>query len=265
MATSRVLISLLLLSLCMPSLAFSGFGADVDNYIEEAAQRYQIPKAMLRGLVKMENGWKNNISPTGATGVGQFTFKTWNWLSTTDEGRMIGMKPISHRTRGTYADPRLNKRINTLATALYARWHIEQFVQRGIAVTDSNLYMAHNIGLDGFHRALLGRATADDLRNMRRNGMKRWMTVRDFIAYQKNRYNTHKQIANAFSPSPTSVTSNMPMMAKQSQNRINKMEMALQNISAPLPKAPVKRDKPALRWVQPSDKPMVWINPVQKL
>lgn len=264
MATPHILIPFLLLSLCSTTLAFSGFGADVDSYIDEAAKRYNVSRVMLRGLVKMENGWKNNISPTGATGVGQFTVKTWNWLASTDEGRMLGMKPISSRNRGTYADPRLNKRINTLATALYARWHIEQFVERRVPVTDANLYMAHNIGLDGFHRALSGHSTIEDIKNMRRNGMKRGMSVRDFLIYQKSRYNTHKQIANAMPAYPPLTVPKAPKVEKKLSNTGSNTEIVSQINPLTTPKQ-IKRNKPTLRWIQPSDKPTVWINPVQKL
>ena len=52
-------------------------------------------KRQLRGLVKIEDGWYGNVSPTGATGVGQFTRGTWNWLATTDEGRALGMTQIT--------------------------------------------------------------------------------------------------------------------------------------------------------------------------
>ena len=260
----------LALFISLPVTAFSGFGRDVDTYIDEAAQRYQIPTAMLRGLVKMENGWNNNISPTGATGVGQFTFKTWNWLASTPEGQAIGMKPISHRTRGTYADPRLNKRVNTLATGLLARLHIQEFVARGIKRSDENLYMAHNIGLEGFHRALLGRATHSDIRNMRRNGMKRWMSVKDFLAYQKHRYNTHKQIANAIlyptinNKNQVSVARNQKVAPKM-DDALTAAKLPTQKTSIPNQKNQAKRVQPTLRWIQPSDKQITWINPVQRL
>lgn len=259
MEAIRILIGAGLIYVASPSLAFDGFGADVDAYIREASQRYQVSELMLRGLVKMEDGWLNKTSFTGASGVGQFTFGTWNWLATFSEGQAIGMKPITARTRDTYADPRRNKRVNTLATALLARWHIEQFAIRRIAVTDANLYMAHNIGLDGFHRALIGRSTADDIRNMRRNGMKRGMKVKDFIVYQKNRYYTHKQIANASIRSkalpPTMIASNVTMKPKHSPKAVSNTNAT----NVPL------QEEPTLRWVQPSDKEMLWVNPITSL
>ncbi|MBV6540751.1 lytic transglycosylase domain-containing protein [Ursidibacter maritimus] len=278
MAISRLLISAILLGSVHSAIAFNGFGFDVDTYIDEAAKRYQIPREMLRGLVKMENGWTNNISPTGATGVGQFTFRTWNWLATMPEGKAIGMKPISQQTRGTYADPRLNKRVNTLATGLLARLHIQQFAERGIKSSDENLYMAHNIGLDGFHRALQGRANADDIRNMRRNGMKRWMSVNDFLTYQKNRYNSHKQIANAIPSKSLYSNDNKTFTAQNEVKRdipkktksrmddaLTATKLPIQNVISSASQSYIKREQPKLRWIQPSDKQVVWVNPVQKL
>lgn len=219
--------------------AFSGFGSDVDTYIKESSQRYQVSQPMLRGLIKMENGWNNNVSPTGATGVGQFTVRTWNWLAASDEGKAIGMTRITPKTRGKLSDPRRNKRVNTLATGLYARWHIDQFAKMGIAITDGNLYIAHNIGLDGFYRALTGKSTADDLKNMRRNGMKPGMTPKDFIVYQKSRYYSHKHIANAKVKNTNAIT---------------------MNIASPSPQY-----SPSLRWIEPTQNHMVWVNPVNKL
>lgn len=236
---------------------FTGFGYDIDSYIQTTAQRYQVTEAMLRGLVKMEDGWLNKLSPTGATGVGQFTIGTWNWLAETDEGRVLGMKLITARNRDTLADPRRNKRINTLAIGALARWHITRFRELGIRVTDENLYMAHNIGLDGLHRALLGRSTKEDIRNMRLNGMKRWMTVNDFLTYQKGRYNTHKFEANfvqtARLPSatkpmkwvePVSIVKAQPKLQQKPQTET----AMVNNISA------------QMKWVEPTGA-MVWVEP----
>lgn len=185
-----------LLSTSAEAKTFQGFGSEVDSYIQYSAQRYRVSEAMLRGLVKMEDGWYDKISPTGATGVGQFTMGTWNWLANKPEGRAIGMRPVDRFNKGTRFDPRRNKYINTLATGLLARWHMEQFQQRGITISDANLYLAHNIGLDTFFRVLQGKPTADDIHHMRLNGMKRGMSVSHFIAYQKGRYEQNKYEAN---------------------------------------------------------------------
>lgn len=250
MAVSRLLITSFFLLCNTQSIAFKGFGQDVDTYIAEAAARYQISEVMLRGLVKIEHGWNNEISPTGAVGVGQFTTNTWNWVAQQAEGKRLGMPLVTSDNRGTAQDPRLNKRLNTFATAFLIRWHMEQFISRGIAVTDANLYMAHNIGLDGFHRSLLGQATASDIKNMRLNGMKPHMSVKNFIVFQKQRYHSHKQIANGYTlnismPSPTT-------------------PLSLQAVSS-IKKSSNRTHSPALYWVQPSHPKVIWVNPIQKL
>ena len=234
MATPRLLVPIVCLFACItPGLAFNGFGTEIDTYIKESAYRYQVDEAMLRGLVKIEDGWYGNVSHTGATGIGQFTPGTWNWLANTIEGAKIGMTPITSGNRDTPSDPRHNKKVNMLATALYARWHTEQFIRRGISPSDENLYMAHNIGLEGIYRALLGKSTAEDIKNMRRNGMKKWMSVSDFIAYQKNRYSQNKLIANFMAPPTSSKKSNW-----------------------------VQPNDTAIYWVAPSDDNKIrWVNP----
>ncbi|HHW7520578.1 TPA: lytic murein transglycosylase [Mannheimia haemolytica] len=246
---------------------FFGFGKEVDGYIRIAAQRYQISEPMLRGLIKMEDGWYGNISPTGATGVGQFTVGAWNWLADTYRGREIGMRLVTRNNRGTSFDPRHNKYINTLATALLARWHIEQFSERNIPVNDENLYMAHNIGLDGFHRALLGQSTRKDIENMRKNGMKPWMTVNEFISYQKGRYTEHKYVAN-FQLPPNRLAESVSSGAIVSETKPKK------NIRLVLP-AKIRYIEPndelamqkqghsssKVNWIEPSSGNTVWISP----
>lgn len=251
MAVSRLLVWAILPFLYSTTVhAFNGFGRDIDRYIQEASYRYHINEAMLRGLVKMEEGWYGNISPTGTIGVGQFTKETWNWLAQTDRGRAIGMRLITPSIQGTRADPRHHKRINTFATALLARWNIEQFQRRGIPITDENVYMAHNIGLDGFHRAILGKSTWEDIKNMRRNGMKRGMSVRQFIAYQKGRYNRHKNIANV-----------IPSHQKQSATVWVKPQLQSQSLfksTLPITGDQQNNINNTLIWVEPSDTNIIW-------
>ena len=226
---------------------FTGFGREIDGYIRESAARYQVSESMLRGLVKFEDGWTGKISPTGATGVGQFTVGTWNFLANTMEGYRIGMRPVTSKNRGTRFDPRHNKYINTQATALLARWHIEKFAERGIRPTDANLYLAHNIGLDGLHRALLGRSNAEDIRNMRRNGMKKGMSVKAFIAYQSQRYTQNQQVANA-GRLPGSARKNTAPSRNVKSIETIRPQVATENV--------------ALHWIEPSDSQgMYWVNP----
>ncbi|HDX1107957.1 hypothetical protein EGB40_05545 [Pasteurella multocida] len=235
MAITRLLVSIFLLCTCTVSAQAFSFGQDIDQDIHNAARHYQVSEAMLRGLVKMEDGWYGKRSPTGALGVGQFTQKTWNWLAQSTRGKMLGMRLITPLNRGTKSDPRRHHRTNTYATALLARWHLEQFALRGIKPTDEHLYLAHNIGLEGLHRALLGRANAEDIRNMRRNGMRKGMSVAQFLAYQGQRYRLHKHIAN---------------------NRIHLNE---QNYAWVSPKSAVQNQ--AIFWVEPQGTSLVWVEP----
>ncbi|MGX2956080.1 hypothetical protein ACWIYZ_03185 [Ursidibacter arcticus] len=264
MAGSYILMAKLSISLMIGMVSntvlakpFMGFGHDVDSYIQTAAKRYQVSETMLRGLVKMENGWLNKLSPTGATGVGQFTIGTWNWLAGKEEGRALGMTLVTARNRGTLADPRRNKRINTLAIGALARWHIARFQELGIRITDENLYMAHNIGLDGLHRALLGRSTKEDIRNMRLNGMKSWMSVRDFLSYQKGRYNMHKYEANF--AQTARLSSSVKSMRWIEPTAIAKTEPELQQKSR-TETVMVNNVSSQMRWVEPTGA-MVWVEP----
>ncbi|MCW9716854.1 MULTISPECIES: hypothetical protein [unclassified Avibacterium] len=235
MAITRLLVGIFLLCTCTVSAQAFSFGQDIDQDIHNAARHYQVSEAMLRGLVKMEDGWYGKRSPTGALGVGQFTQKTWNWLAQSTRGKMLGMRLITPSNRGTKSDPRRHRRTNTYATALLARWHLEQFALRGIKPTDEHLYLAHNIGLEGLHRALLGRANAEDIRNMRRNGMRKGMSVAQFLAYQGQRYRLHKQIAN------------------------NLIHLNEQNYAWVTPKSAVKNQ--GIFWVEPQSTQLVWIEP----
>ena len=175
--------------------SFQGFGEDIDGYITEAAQKYGMDEKVLRGFVKMEAGWDNQMSPTGAIGVGQFTQGTWDALAKTPEGQEIGMTKIGKRFR-TSEDPRYDKRINTLATALLAKKNADMLTKSGLEVSGENLYMMHNIG-PGFIKAVkTGEASPATLRAMQLNGMKPGMTPVNFVEYQKGRFNSHYEAAN---------------------------------------------------------------------
>lgn len=176
---------------------FTGFGKEIDGYIKEASKRYSIDESTLRGLVKMEDGWYGNISPTGATGVGQFTIGTWNWLAKMKEGKEIGMMPVTKANKGTEHDPRKDNRINTLATALLARKNASTLTTNGIDVSGENLYMAHNMG-SGFVLAIHGKQafTEDTRKNMDANGGE-GKDAYQFWEYQRDRFNRHYREANS--------------------------------------------------------------------
>lgn len=179
--------------------SFNGFGEDVDNHIAEASQKYGIDEKVLRGFVKMEGGWKGAMSPTGAIGTGQFIQSTWDGLAKTQEGQEIGMTKIGNRFR-TENDPRFDKRTNTLATGLLAKQNARMLEKAGIEPSGENLYMMHNIG-PGVIDVLRGKqASSSTITAMKQNGMKDGMTPQDFVEFQKKRYQSHYEQANAITP-----------------------------------------------------------------
>ncbi|WP_066421740.1 hypothetical protein [Gallibacterium salpingitidis] len=216
---------------------FKGFGAEVDGYIKEASEMFGMDEKTLRGFIKMEDGWTGKMSPTGAIGTGQFTKDTWNDLAKTKEGQAIGMTLIDSSNFRKDSDPRYNKRINTLATALLAKKNGEYLQKYGIEATGENLYMAHNIGLGAFTRAMRGNATEDDIKAMRLNGMTNEMTPQSFVRYQKSRFNRHYAQANnpqnndkevSYS-SQTKLNENQPILGQNIANASRNVMPMLQN------------------------------------
>lgn len=213
---------------------FRGFGAEIDSYISEGAKMFGVDEKVLRGFVKMEDGWYGKKSNTGAIGTGQFTQGTWNDLAKTKEGQAIGMTMITKENFRTENDPRWNKRVNTLATALLAKKNGDYLKKYGIEATGENLYMAHNIGLGGFTRAMTGKATEADMLAMRQNGMKAGMTPQDFVQYQKGRYNNHYAQANKVRSN--SVDMNAPIGGYAVANALNANQhtfATMQNLAQP--------------------------------
>lgn len=175
--------------------AFS-FGSDVDNYIKEASEKYSLDEKVLRGFVKMENGWTGKMSPTGAIGTGQFIKSTWDGLAKTKEGKDIGMTAIGNRFR-TENDPRHDKRINTLATGLLAKNNADMLKKNGLPVTGENLYLLHNIG-PGIIPALKGsnNISKSTLNAISVNTPIKGQTPTEFVEYQKGRFNKQYGLAN---------------------------------------------------------------------
>lgn len=221
------------------------FGKDVDGYIKEAATKYGIDEKILRGFVKMEAGWTGAMSPTGAIGTGQFTQGTWNGLAKTDEGKAIGMIPITKANFRTPDDPRRDKRINTLATALLAKNNMAVLKGYGISGAGENLYMAHNIGPETFALALTGKANAAGLDAMRKNGMKKGETPRQFADRQRKIFMQHYNQANK--PKAQNITSanysedkgfNVPVIKNYSaplgnpnREQVNKQTLTASNVT----------------------------------
>lgn len=211
---------------------FTGFGADVDTYIREASSMFPaLPLDVLRGFIKMEAGWTGKLSPTGAIGTGQFVASTWNALISRG-GAALGMQPITGiygeekdkkgkpirphvkpNSKGNFRteqDPRFNKRINTLATALLASQNAKLLQRAGLPITGANLYMLHNIG-PGIIPVMKGQAASPaTLRAMRQNGMNSSMNPQDFLEFQKANYERAYQVAN----SSTGLVTDQPQLAK---------------------------------------------------
>lgn len=178
---------------------FAGFGTDIDAYIKEASTLYKLPEDVLRGFIKMEDGWTGKMSPTGAIGTGQFILSTWNSLANSPAGKAIGMEVITMGPKGTFrkdSDPRYNMRVNTLATALLARMNADILIRNKIPVTGENLYMMHNIG-PGIINVMLGKTVSSaTLLAMQQNGMKAGWTAAEFLSWQQGRFNQQYAIAN---------------------------------------------------------------------
>lgn len=158
----------------------------------------------------MEAGWTGKMSPTGAIGTGQFIQSTWDALALTPDGKAIGMTKIGDRFRKSN-DPRYDKRINTLATALLARNNAKILAKNGIPLTGENLYMMHNIG-PGIIPVMLGQpADAATLKAMQQNGMLVGQTSAQFLAYQKGRFAAQYEAANV---GTTIAQANAPKLQK---------------------------------------------------
>lgn len=201
---------------------FKGFGSDVDAHIKEASQRYGIDEKVLRGFVKMEGGWTGAMSNTGAIGTGQFTESsggdpnrrqgTWNTLAKSKEGQSIGMTLVTRGNFRNQDDPRRNKRINTLATALLAKQNAEVLKRAGVPVTGANLYMAHNIGpravIDVSKGRTVGKAS---IKAMNDNGKRPDETAEQFFKRQSGRYQKHYNEANNTSEKPLKSEAAVPL------------------------------------------------------
>ena len=178
--------------------SFTGFGENNDKNIAIASKKYGMDEKAMRGFVKMEGGWKGDVSSTGAIGAGQFIVKTWNDLAKTEPGQEIGMTPVTEENKGTDSDPRFNNQVNIMATALLAKDNARILKAAGLKADTGNLYMMHNIG-PGVIPALKGSDNVSPrvINGMMKNGMKSDQTPTEFVRMQKEKFNKHYEIANA--------------------------------------------------------------------
>lgn len=147
------------------------FAGSLGKDIADAAARYGISADFLHKMARIESGGNPNaVSPTGATGIFQFTKGT---------GRQYGLL-------GPGFDNRTNQRDNVMAGAALAADNAKQLQSMGVPATPGMLYLAHQQGVGGaaaiYNAAMTGSdVPANIRRNMDLNGGK-GLTPREFLA-----------------------------------------------------------------------------------
>lgn len=211
----------------MPNYAFR-FGGGVDEHLHEASQRYKISEATLRGFALKEGGWTGKDSSTNAVGVGQFTVGTWRGLikNFPQEAAAIGMTDINDSNKLKANDPRRDKRVNSMAMALYITKEIDPALKRyGIPITDENRYLVYNIG-NGVLPLLAGKTIKntklrkDIERAMKLNGKKANETQQQWLKRQGGSINTFKAKANVIN-NPSTKPAQQVQKAIQTKKEAN--------------------------------------------
>lgn len=211
----------------MPNYAFR-FGGGVDEHLHEASQRYKISEATLRGFALKEGGWTGKDSSTNAVGVGQFTVGTWRGLikNFPQEAAAIGMTDINDSNKLKANDPRRDKRVNSMAMALYITKEIDPALKRyGIPITDENRYLVYNIG-SGVLPLLAGKTIKntklrkDIERAMKLNGKKANETQQQWLKRQGGSINTFKAKANVIN-NPSTKPAQQVQKAIQTKKEAN--------------------------------------------
>jgi hypothetical protein len=106
----------------------------LDQDLRDAAKASGIDLSFLQTMARIESGGNPNaVSPTGATGIFQFTKGT---------GRGYGLV-------GPGFDKRKDQRANVMAGAQLARDNARSLKRAGIPPSDAMLYMAHQQGVGG--------------------------------------------------------------------------------------------------------------------
>jgi hypothetical protein len=166
-----------------------GMTPAISKVASAAAEKYGIPSEYMTGMLNMEGGLKGAISPTGATGPGQFTQKTWNNLANSAEGKSLGMLPVDASNFQKDNDPRKNADVNIMASALLAKENSGYIKEAGLPVTPQNLYLVHNVG-PGILTALKGgKPSAETLDAMKKNGFKDGDTVQSWSERHIGKFN----------------------------------------------------------------------------
>lgn len=118
-----------------PSLTSASARKPVGNLVAEAAQRFALPAAWIRAVMKAESGGDPRaISPKGAMGLMQIMPETWRDLR------------IQHRLGDDPFDPR----DNIIAGSAYIRWLFDRYGSPGWIA-------AYNAGPGRYEASLAGR------------------------------------------------------------------------------------------------------------
>ena len=130
--------------------------------LADASRIYGIPLSFLQTMARIESrGNPNAVSPTGATGIFQFTRGT---------GTQYGLV-------GPGFDNRKNQRANVMAGAQLAQDNAKALKRAGLPATPAYLYLAHQQGVGGAkaitRAAMAGTEVSANIRkNMNHNGGK---------------------------------------------------------------------------------------------
>jgi len=118
-----------------PSLISASARKPVGDLVAEAAQRFALPAAWIRAVMKTESGGDPRaVSPKGAMGLMQIMPETWRDLR------------IQHRLGGDPFDPR----DNIIAGSAYIRWLFDRYGSPGWIA-------AYNAGPGRYEASLSGR------------------------------------------------------------------------------------------------------------
>lgn len=122
--------------------------------LERAAQETGVPISLVNGIAGVESGFNpRSVSPTGATGFGQFT--QGRWSDVVNASTHPELQAISNLKGAALYEKRNDPRLNALATAenikmAYVKTQ-DAFERNGIkdAVTSADIYAFHNTGNAG--------------------------------------------------------------------------------------------------------------------
>ncbi|NCC41877.1 MAG: hypothetical protein EOM21_21195, partial [Gammaproteobacteria bacterium] len=145
------------------------FGDNVETAIADASQKHGVSHEFMRAMATIESGGNPNaVSPTGASGLYQFTQRT---------GKGYGLIDAQ-------GDRRFDARANADAAARLSIDNRRALKKKGIEnPTDFDAYMAHQQGATGWARIKKGGAVSSEIRNNMDNNGGRGKTSEEFVAH----------------------------------------------------------------------------------